>query len=74
MTTPHPFSDLLRDAIRESGLSAYAVAKRSGVAIQMITRWLAGERDITLTTADRIAAGLGIDPRKKSPKKSPVAS
>jgi len=73
MTTT-PLSDLLREAIRDSGLTAYAVAKRSGVAIQMITRWLAGERDITLTTADRIAAGLGIDPRKNSRKKSPIAS
>lgn len=48
----------LRAAVTASGYSAYAVAKVSGVSQSVISRWLSGERDITLKVADRINAGI----------------
>jgi len=62
-TTPAtPFADALRYAITHSGLTAYAVAKKAGVATQVVTRWLAGERGITLESADKLARALEIPP------------
>lgn len=55
-----PFSTALRAAVQQSGLSAYAIAKASGVSIQVVSRWLKGERDVYLATADKIAAALGV--------------
>lgn len=49
----------LRDAIRQSGLSDYALGRRSGVAPIVIGRFLRGVRGLNLDTADRLAAALG---------------
>jgi DNA-binding phage protein len=57
----------LRDAIEASGMTAYAIAKVSGVDSGILYRFLAGERDLTLDTASRIAAVVGVrftKPRK----------
>ena len=40
----------LRQAILDSGLTAYAVAKGSGVGQPVLSRFLARERDIRLAT------------------------
>ena len=47
-------------AIRDSGHSAYAVAKESGVAYPVLHRFLAGERGLTLDTADKLCRFLGL--------------
>jgi transcriptional regulator with XRE-family HTH domain len=70
MTTT-PLADTIRAAIQQGELSAYAVAKRAGVATQVVSRWLNGQRDITLATADKIADSLGIKAFPISPKKLP---
>lgn len=71
--TPTPFADYLRTAIGQSGLTPYAVAKAAGIHPQIVGRWLKGERDLTLATADKIAAGLGLDPaRKNTSRKSRI--
>lgn len=57
----------LRAAVESSGLTAYAVAKASGVSQGVLSRWLRGERDITLRTADRIAAVVGVQVNIKPP-------
>lgn len=64
----------LRAAIAESGLSAYALAKASGVGPQVIGRFLKGERDILLGTAERLAKvlNLTLEQGTTSPKKTPV--
>ncbi|HWB11814.1 MAG TPA: helix-turn-helix transcriptional regulator [Pirellulales bacterium] len=49
-------SDQLRRAILDSGLSIYAVAKGSGVSQPVVARFVAGERDIRMETADRLFA------------------
>ena len=58
-------TDALRKAIRSSGKSVYQLAKDSGVAHPVIFRFLSGERDIRLATADKLASTLGVKVRSK---------
>jgi transcriptional regulator with XRE-family HTH domain len=50
----------LRTAIRKSGKTVYRVAKESGVSHPVILRFMTGERDIRLETAEKLAAALGL--------------
>jgi hypothetical protein len=53
-------SGALRAAIRESSRSVYQISKEAGVSQIVVSRFLSGERDIRLATADRLARALGI--------------
>lgn len=53
--------DKLRAAIRKSGKTVYRVALESGVAHPVILRFLSGERDIRLETAEKLALSLGLE-------------
>lgn len=53
-------SEALRKAIRESGKSVYQIAKEADVSPIVISRFLSGERDIRLATADKMAEALGL--------------
>lgn len=59
-----PLSDslsrALKQAIRESDMSTYQIAKRAGISQIIISRFLSGERDIRLATADKLANALGL--------------
>lgn len=62
--------DQLRQAIQDSGLTLYRVAKDSGVADQVLRRFASGERDLTLETASKLAEYFGMRlTRAKRPKK-----
>lgn len=50
----------MRDLIDSRGLTAYGAAKRAGVDPAVISRFLTGERDIRMGTADKLAAALGL--------------
>jgi hypothetical protein len=52
--------DALRTAIKTSPKSVYQIAKDAGISQIVISRFLSGERDIRLATADRLARALGI--------------
>jgi hypothetical protein len=58
--TPGSLSDTLREAVRNCGKSVYQVAKEAGVSQIVISRFLSGERDIRMETADRLAEALGL--------------
>lgn len=58
---PKPIDAALRAAITKSGLTHYALAKAAGVAVAQIDRFVAGERDIRLGTAARVAEALGLE-------------
>ena len=58
---PHPISESLKRAIEENGLSVYEIAKRAHVSQIMISRFLSGERDIRMATADKLANVLGLE-------------
>jgi len=51
-------SDVLKAAIRQTGKPLYRLAKESGVSQPIIYRFVSGERDIRLETADKLAAVL----------------
>jgi transcriptional regulator with XRE-family HTH domain len=53
-------SDALRAAIHASSKSVYQICKEAGISPIVISRFLSGERDIRLATADRLARALGI--------------
>jgi transcriptional regulator with XRE-family HTH domain len=55
-----PLPAKLRAAIRNSGTTVYRVAQESGVSHPVILRFLSGERDIRLATAEKLAAALGL--------------
>ena len=47
-------------AIKRSGISMYRLAKNSGVSEPVLSRFISGQRDITLTTASKITEALGL--------------
>ena len=55
-----PISGPLRDAITTRRLTAYALAKSTGLDARAIARWINGEKSIDLSTADRLATALGV--------------
>lgn len=60
------FSEAVREALQETGLSLYEISKRSGVSQSVLSRFMREERDITLGTLDRLEAvlRLSIGPRR----------
>jgi hypothetical protein len=50
----------LREIIEARGLTAYAAARMAEVDPGVVSRFLAGERDIRMGTADRLAVALGL--------------
>ena len=53
----------LRQAIRESGMSVYRLAKLSGVPQPVLSRFMNGTRGITLATTSKLASVLGLELR-----------
>jgi plasmid maintenance system antidote protein VapI len=53
-----PISGVLRNTIRERGLTAYAAAKQSGVSVDAVQRFLNHERGLTLATVDKLTSAL----------------
>lgn len=51
-------SDQLRREIRDCGLSGYALAELADVARPMISRFVAGDRSLSLETVDKLARAL----------------
>lgn len=65
MATESGIAKTLRSAIKNSKKSVYQIAKDAGVAHPVILRFISGERDIRLATADKLAAALGMEVRMK---------
>jgi transcriptional regulator with XRE-family HTH domain len=56
--------DALKAGIHQSGKPLYRLAKESGVSQPIIYRFVSGERDIRLETAEKLAASLGLELEK----------
>jgi len=63
-------SDQVRKAIKGCGLTRYAIAKESGVSEGMLSRFMAGQTDMTLRTLDRIARLIGVTLKVSRPKRT----
>jgi len=55
-----PLANQLRAAIAATGQSLYAIAQHSGVPSPVLQRFVNGQRGITLETAGKLAAYLGL--------------
>jgi hypothetical protein len=55
------FSELLKRSIRESGRSIDEIASEAGVSSTLLGSFLSGERDIHMTTADKLASSLRLE-------------
>lgn len=53
-------SQALRDALRASAKPTDQIAQDAGVSPIVVSRFLSGERDIHMTTADKLAETLGL--------------
>jgi len=53
----------LQQAIRDSDFSQSEVARRAGIDVGQVSRFLRGERGMTLATAAKVADVLGLDLR-----------
>ncbi len=62
---PGPISEAVRRAIKESGMSVFALARASGVPQPVLSRFVRGERDITLGTLDKLATALHLEVTQK---------
>ena len=63
-----PISRALCKTIRERDLTAYAAAKRAGVSVDAVQRFMNAERGLTLATVDKLADVLALT---LSPEDSP---
>ena len=65
-------SEILQAAIESDGRTFYRLGKDAGVSTEIIYRFVAGERDIRLATASKLAAVLGLEllSRKKTRKRA----
>jgi len=59
------WENMLRQAMKNSGLSRYEIAKQSGVAAAVLCRFVSGKRTITLPTAEKIAKVVGLELKKR---------
>lgn len=60
--------ELIRAARRKAGMTQEELAKKTDLSTMSIRRYEAGERVITESTLQRIAAALGINPNDLTPK------
>ena len=58
--TSQTVSDTLRRHIERDGRSQYALAEETGVNRGVLSRFVRGERDIGMATADRLCRALGL--------------
>jgi transcriptional regulator with XRE-family HTH domain len=63
-------SQSLKDALRTSDKSMYQIAQDAGVSQIVLSRFLSGERDIRMATADRLAEALGLTLNSSSTSKN----
>ena len=61
----------LREAIKHSGQSLYQLAQATGVGRDRLSRFLRGERDLTLEAADRLCQALGLVLTKREAPPAP---
>ena len=62
---PGPITEAVRRVIKKSGMSVFALARASGVPQPVLSRFVRGERDITLRTLDKLVVALRVELREK---------
>ena len=57
---PNCLSEALKQAIQDSEMTVYQIARKARVSQIIISRFLSGQRDIRMATADKLAGVLGM--------------
>ncbi len=55
------WEETFRAAIAETGLPLMEITRQSGVDHSQLSRFMRGERGLSITTAERVAAVVGIE-------------
>jgi plasmid maintenance system antidote protein VapI len=58
-------TDQLRKSIRDSGKTVNAIAVESGIPQPVLHRFVTGDRDLTVRTAQKLADYLGLELRQR---------
>lgn len=74
MPAQNTLADSLRAAIQASGMTCYSLAAESGVSQSVLSRFLSGERDMSLETGSKLAAVLGLALQRAGSEPKPAAS
>jgi transcriptional regulator with XRE-family HTH domain len=56
-----PINDQLRRAIARSGKTHYRIAKQSGISASTLSRFISGERELSMATAEKLCDSLGLE-------------
>jgi transcriptional regulator with XRE-family HTH domain len=59
------FSEALKEAIRSSGTSRYAIARETGLSQSLLCRFPQGTRGLSLESIDRLMDALGLEIRHR---------
>ncbi len=60
MARNQSFRDQLRNAIRQSGLSCYRIAKETGIQQAQLSRFMSGERGLSIEGIEAICDLIGL--------------
>ena len=63
------FTDQLRRAIVDSGLTRYRISQESGIAESVLSRFIHGERGLNSDSIDRLMDFLGLEIRPRRRKR-----
>jgi plasmid maintenance system antidote protein VapI len=66
MSAGSPVSEVLRRAVRDSGMSLKALEREAGVQRASLSRFLAGKQSLRLDMADKLAAYFGLQLRSQA--------
>jgi len=59
-------AETLRKAVEDSGMTVAAISRGAGIAQPVLHRFVSGERDLTLRTADKLAVYFGLELRPRA--------
>ena len=65
-----PMSEQLREAIDKSGVSRYRIAQDTDIAESTLSRFVSGERGLSMEAIDRLLEYLGLEVVEKSKPKN----
>jgi ribosome-binding protein aMBF1 (putative translation factor) len=67
---PPKFTERIRRAIQNSGVSRYQISKQTGIDQAVLSKFVNGHLGFTLETLDKLADYLQFDLSSKGPKKA----
>lgn len=62
-------NDQVRQAIKQCGMTQYRIAQVTGITRGALSRFMAGDRDMTLVTLEKIAPVIGVRLVTTKPKR-----